>query len=276
MVMNKRVWLTMGIVMAVVVAGVVAAFAISTYYYYYNYNYYYGKYPTQYPVGPWGWMWSMMSWMWSYRTGNAYAYPSQPGTYGYPSPIPFNEYPGYSSFTIPITEALNMSMNVPSYAHVYKVNDTIVFTGDDITLVVLAMMGNDAVKMTGESPPSYAHGDVFVIYGLINPTLVMPAGAVVHVIFINLDDDMYHNFVITTVPPPYPYNVMPYIGMYSGYMGPGMMSLMSWLPPANYNTGYAYGYEYTMTFTYPGAYWYLCTYPGHAQEGMYGEIIVRS
>ncbi|WP_243681330.1 hypothetical protein [Vulcanisaeta souniana] len=63
------------------------------------------------------------------------------------------------------------------------------------------------------------------------------------------------------------------MGMYGG-MGPQMMLFMRWLPPANYNTGYAYGYEYTFTITALGTYWYLCTYPGgHAEEGMYGEII---
>lgn len=66
---------------------------------------------------------------------------------------------------------------------------------------------------------------------------------------------------------------MPYLGMYGG-MGSQMMLLMRWLPPANYNAGYAYGYEYTFTITAPGTYWYLCTYPGHAEEGMYGGEII--
>ncbi|MFP3281155.1 MAG: hypothetical protein RXO76_08850 [Vulcanisaeta sp.] len=66
--------------------------------------------------------------------------------------------------------------------------------------MVLAMMGNDAESMFNATPLPYVHGDVFVIYGLINPTLVVPAGAIIHVTFINLDDGMYHNFVVTTVP----------------------------------------------------------------------------
>nr|WP_069808070.1 plastocyanin/azurin family copper-binding protein [Vulcanisaeta thermophila] len=267
----RRTWLIIGIVIAVVAASLVAL-AITSYYYYYYYGYYRG--PGYYAPGPWGFMSWMWSWMWGYR-GGYYG----PGTTVSPTTAPTGYgyyYYGYSTFTIPISEAMNLSMNIPSYAHVIRGNDTIVFTSNDITLVVLAMMGDDAVKMTGMSPPPYAHGDVFVIYGLINPTLVIPPGSVVHVIFINLDDDMYHNFVITTVPPPYPYNVMPYVGMYGGYMGPGMMSMMSWLPPANYNAGYAYGYEYTVVLNGPGTYWYLCTYPGHAEEGMYGEVIVGS
>jgi len=106
-----------------------------------------------------------------------------------------------------------------------------------------------------------------------NNVTYITGSAIIHITFINLDDDMYHNFVITTAPPPYPYNVMPYIGMYGG-MGPQMMLYMRWLPPANYNSGYAYGYQYTVSLNLPGTYWYICTYPGHAEEGMYGKLIV--
>ncbi|ABW02307.1 plastocyanin/azurin family copper-binding protein [Caldivirga maquilingensis] len=256
--MNRKTWLIVGVVTVLVTVGALVL-AANAYYYYY-YSNYYGGVPYS---GPWG----MMSWMWGYWSG--YVHPVGINAPGYVNPTT-----GYASFTIPISKAVNLSMSTPSYVHVYRSNNTIVFTSSDITLVALAMMGDDAVNMTGMPLPGYAHGDVFVIYGLINPTLVIPQGAVVHVIVINLDDDMYHNLIVTAVPPPYPYNVMPYVGMYGGYMGPGMMTMMQWLPPANYNAGYAYGYEYTITLNAPGTYWYLCTYPGHAQDGMYGEVIV--
>ncbi|WP_148678296.1 plastocyanin/azurin family copper-binding protein [Vulcanisaeta distributa] len=227
------IWIAVGIAIGVAVS-LGLAYALTPYYY----NNYYGNYPGALPIGP----------------------------------SASNYYGGYTYGTYSISQVIKEVMEVPSYAHVYPNNNTIVFTSKNINLLVVAMMGDDAVRMFNATPPPYVHGDVFVIYGLINPTLVMPAGAVVHVIFVNLDDDMYHNFVVTTVPPPYPYYVMPYVGMYGG-MGPQMMLLMRWLPPANYNAGYAYGYEYTFTITAPGTYWYLCTYPGHAEEGMYGEII---
>ena len=201
-----------------------------------------------------------------------YYYYNYYGSYSI-NPLINNYYGGYYYGTYPINQVIKEVTQVPSYAHVYPGNNTIVFTSKNIDLLVVAMMGDDAEKMFDSTPPPYAHGDVFIIYGLINPTLVIPAGATVHVTFVNLDDDMYHNFAITTVPPPYPYNVMPYIAMYGG-MGPQMMLYMRWLPPANYRAGYAYGYEYTFTVPEPGTYWYLCTYPGHAEGGMYGEIIV--
>ncbi len=172
----------------------------------------------------------------------------------------------------PINESMILANEIPNYVHIYKNNNTIVFSDNNINLVVLAMMGNDAVNMTNSTLPSYSHGDVFVIYGLINPTLIVPSGSTIHVLFINLDNDMYHNFVITIAPPPYPYNVMPYIGM-NGGMGPSMRIYMTWLPPANYTSNYAYSYEYTFIINSPGKYWYLCTYPGHAENGMYGELI---
>ncbi|WP_292000440.1 plastocyanin/azurin family copper-binding protein [Caldivirga sp.] len=183
-------------------------------------------------------------------------------------------YYGYSYGIYSIKQALNMVSAIPPYAHVYPSNNTIVFSGSSINLVVVAMMGDDAAKMFNATPPSYAHGDVFIIYGLINPTIVVPSGSVMHILFINLDDDMYHNFVVTVAPPPYPYNVMPYVAMSDG-MGPQMMLNMRWLPPANYHSGYAYGYEYTIAINEPGIYWYICTYPGHASNGMYGELVVR-
>lgn len=209
-------------------------------------------------------------------SGPYHWYPYQVhGFTGAPQYGPFGVGSGYGYSIYSINESMKLAMDVPSYAHIYPSNNTIVFTSNQINLVVLAMMGNDAESMFNATAPSYAHGDVFVIYGLINPTLVVPSGAVIHVTFINLDDDMYHNFVVTTVPPPYPYYVMHYVGMYGG-MGPMMMLYMTWLPPANYKAGYAYGYQYTIVLNEPGTYWYICTYPGHAEEGMYGEIIVSN
>jgi len=236
--------------------------------------YWYGSYSHGYPfnsnyVGnPYGYGPGMMGYMWGYGypgvAGGAPA--SYINQYGYPGYYSFGEYP--------INKALTLAMGVPRGAQEFRGNDTIVFHSSNVTLVVAAMMGGDAENMTGSPLPSYSKGDVFVIYGLINPTIVVPEGAVIHVIFINLDDDMYHNFVVTAAPPPYPYYSMPYIAR-GTEMGPGMMVNMEWLPPANYGEGYAASYSYSLVMEYPGVYWYVCTYPGHAEEGMYGEIIVE-
>jgi len=47
------------------------------------------------------------------------------------------------------------------------------------------------------------------------------------------------------------------------------------LPNENKQQGYAYEYADSVTLSQPGTYWYICTYPGHAEEGMYGKIIVQ-
>ncbi len=109
-------------------------------------------------------------------------------------------------------------MNIPSYARVISSNNTVVFESRQFTVFVLALMPDEGVNITGSQPPSYATDDVFVIYGLINPTLVMRSGASVQFTVVNLDDDIYHNLVASTYGPPYDYMSMQ-----------GMMSLPGFL-----------------------------------------------
>lgn len=177
-------------------------------------------------------------------------------------------YPTTYGTLIPIQQAITLMKSPPSYAHVFTNNNSIVFTSQEINLVVLTMGHKRAENLTGR--PSPTDGNVFVIYALINPTLIIPQGATIHVTVINLDAGDYHNFVITTEAPPYPYNLMMGGGMMNGGR---FITMMPLLPPANYQTGYAYEFQYTFTL-HQGVFWYVCTYPGHAEGGMYGEIIV--
>ena len=77
-------------------------------------------------------------------------------------------------------------------------------------------------------------------------------------------DGMNHDLSISSVRPPYPY-----IAMMSSMQSNGMMSF---LPPTD--EGVAHEYSYTLTLDQSGNLYYLCTYPSHAQEGMYGRIIM--
>ena len=172
-----------------------------------------------------------------------------------------------------IQQATQMMQSTPSYAKVFPNNNTIVFTSKDISIFALAIMPDRAVNLTGMQPPSYSQGDVFVIYTLINPVLVMPNGASVHFTISNLDDDMYHNLVVSSIGPPYPYMAMQ--GMMHSSTFP-VMYMMPFLSPADYAQSVAHEYSYTLTFNQPGPMWYLCTYPGHAQLGMYGQIVVKN
>src|SRR5215469_1279115 len=165
---------------------------------------------------------------------------------------------------VSVQQAIQMMHNTPSYAKVISHNNTIIFSSKDPSIVALAMMYERAVNLTGLILPSYSKGDVFVIYGLINPTLIIPKGSSVQFRIINLDDGMNHDLAISSVRPPYPY-----IAMMSSMQSNGMMSF---LPPTD--EGVAHEYSYTLTLDQSGNLYYLCTYPSHAQEGIYGRIIM--
>lgn len=176
--------------------------------------------------------------------------------------------------TIPLEQAVSMMKDVPVYASITPANNTIIFGSKDVKLVVLATDLKGASNLTNNVPPSYATDNVFVIYGLVNPTLEVPQGTTLQVVFVNLDTDMYHNFVMSSLGPPYPYMAMQ--GMMYWQQGQGPWVVMApFLPPASQNPGVVHEYSYTSTVGSQGISWYLCTYPGHAQMGMYGEVIVK-
>ena len=157
---------------------------------------------------------------------------------------------------------------LPIGAQINKDDDTVTFSSSSVDFTSFAMMGSDAVNVTGYTSSSgHNGGDVFVIGSLINPTLVVKAGTQLHVTLINLDEDMAHNFVVTMSGPPY--STMPM--MDNG----GFLNKMPVLPNEEKQQGYAYEYTDLITLSQPGTYWYVCTYPGHAEEGMYGKIIVQ-
>lgn len=171
---------------------------------------------------------------------------------------------------VSVSQAIQMMGNVPQYAKVIESNDTIVFKESDINLIVIAAGHEELSNMASNAPPSYAKDDVFVIYGLVNPTLVVPNGAKLKITIVNLDKEMYHNFVFTSSGPPYPYMVVQHRIM-DGFEGGWIM--MPFLPPA-IGDEVAHAYSYTITVPAAGSFWYLCTYPGHAQNGMYGSMLI--
>ncbi len=197
----------------------------------------------------------------------------------------------YSVQAVPIEAAIDAMRRPPSNVKVFQGNDTILFAGtQNIAILVLSMGGDRARNLTGMQLPGYAADNVFVIYGLIDPTLVVPRGSDVRIVMVNLDEDAYHNVVLTSLAPPY--SSMPMQGMmwtngtswYPGMMGGGMMGgrsgsifamMTPTLPPADYGRGQASYYATSFSLDLAsGTYWYLCTYPGHAQMGMYGKLVL--
>lgn len=190
------------------------------------------------------------------------------GGYGYPGMMGqgMGQWMSTPGESISIQAAIQAMRSVPSYARVVPSTNTVTLDSQAVSIVALAIMPDRAANLTGREPPSYSTGDVFVIDGLVNPTIVIPTGASVQFTVVNLDDDMYHNLVVSAYGPPYPYMAM------GAMMGGGYW--MPFLPPAVYSQGVAHEYSYTVSFNQSGNLWYLCTYPSHAGSGMYGEITI--
>ena len=169
-------------------------------------------------------------------------------------------YGGYntSSSSQYLTQSQLEGLNVTEPGvYVSQTNSTIYINSSSNLLVMAGPMNG---------PSMYS----FEILGMYNPTIVIKEGVTVHFTVVNIDTDSEHNFVLSNQGPPYSYMS----GM--GSMGSGgysSMTSMSFLPPTN--SGYFYYYNMSYGFSQSGTYWYLCTYPGHAENGMYGGIVVE-
>ncbi|HEX9907104.1 MAG TPA: hypothetical protein VGB78_01375 [Thermoplasmata archaeon] len=111
------------------------------------------------------------------------------------------------------------------------------------------------------APPE--HDEIIVVNGLLNPTIHVSKGSKLTITLVNADPGMYHNLALTTRDPPY--SSMP---MMSHMSGPRT----SMLSPSE--TGYYWVQDMRITVNSPGQFWYLCEYPDHAEEGMYGRLVI--
>lgn len=175
--------------------------------------------------------------------------------------------PNLSFKTISTKDAVAAAV-LSGSTQVFKDNSTIVFNSQNVDFVALSLGGEGAKNMTGTSLPSYAKDDSFVIGNLIDPTLVVKSGSHLNITVINLDEDMEHNLVITSTAPPYGY-----MSMHDMMNTGGIISMMPILTNESHDS--AYEYSYSVTLFHSGTYWYTCTYPGHAEFGMYGKILVQ-
>ena len=102
--------------------------------------------------------------------------------------------------------------------------------------------------------------------GRVNPTIVIPAGSSVTVIFADGDPGTIHGWELTTAGPPFPVMAM----MTGQVAAPGAFA-MPVSPPSGSNW-----YGRTLHFAAPpaGTYHYICPVPGHAASGMWGTLVV--
>ncbi len=131
------------------------------------------------------------------------------------------------------------------------------YTTRDVTLVVVG------------APPG-REGEYWQVDGRVNPTVIVPAGARMRVEVVNGDPDMPHGWLLTTSAPPY--GRMPMMG--GMYGGMATYAVVAPLPATGGSAGWPMS---TLDFTAPaaGVYYYICQVPDHAEEGMWGKLIVE-
>lgn len=132
--------------------------------------------------------------------------------------------------------------------------NTVTYKNQSVTLVALASP-HGKPNMTWE------------IDGLVNPTVVVSSKAQVRLTLVNTDWGYMHGFEVTASLPPYPFMSM---------MAVNNDFLLMPLPQRTTKSLTSAQYDSTsgLLNLRPGTYYYLCPVPGHAQQGMYGEIIV--
>ena len=159
--------------------------------------------------------------------------------------------------TISPSEVNELQSYVPSNARVISSNNTIIFNGTDADILILAGPGNNYLS--------------FQVFGLLNPTIEVPAGSVVKVIVLDVSV-LPHSFGLTTKGPPYSSAPTPeqYPAPFPGSQMPSSILTNGLSPESSTVSGYVLEFNATT----PGEYWYLCFVPGHAASGMYGKFIV--
>ena len=207
--------------------------------------------PTGVSSGGSGWPYGMMSGLFGSNSrgsgysgyGYGYGYVGMMGGYG-----------SGAGITVPTATVVRMGNAIPSGASIDRASNRIVFTGHDIQLNVVGS-------------PMGQKDETFRIAGLVNPTIVVPKGADVHVHFVNADDNMAHNFVVTPAGPPFAYMTM----MQAPPAFSGAATPILGAPSGNS----AESADTSFVANAPGQYTYLCVVPGHAERGMYGSFVVE-
>jgi rusticyanin len=151
-------------------------------------------------------------------------------------------------------QAAALGSQVPAGAQVSNAAGTVTFTTTTVRLTILAS-------------PAGGPDETFRAAGLVNPRIIVPAGARVTIQLINADPDTAHGLVITAGDATRSW--MPMMTARPAFAGSALWFLGN--PTA------AGLHEGTLTFTAatPGTYHYLCPVPGHAQKGMTGTFTVR-
>lgn len=158
---------------------------------------------------------------------------------------------GHSPSQVSGSSARELGSQAPRGARADSATDTITFSSAQVSFTVVAV------------PPG-GPDMTFRIGGLVNPTLVLPAGATIRVEFINADTDEAHGWEVTSAGPPFEF----------GLGQPALAGALA--SPLGDPTSAGDGAEIiTFRAGRAASYEYACPMPGHAQMGMHGRIVVR-
>ncbi len=159
--------------------------------------------------------------------------------------------------SVKAADAIEVVKTSLRHVSVDKAKNTIIYKGKTVKIVALG-----GAMDNSKSGPA----EKFIIGGLTNPTVQIPKGAKVTLELINEDTDMPHGMEITNAQPPYGYMSMMQGGIFPATFIPPI--------PAASSSSYPVATT-TFTATQSGTFHYICEYPGHAAEGMYGKLIIK-
>lgn len=151
------------------------------------------------------------------------------------------------------TEAMRLASQIPTGAKVDQARHRLVLPGDLVRLAAVA------------SPPG-GTDETFRIAGMVNPTIVVPAGTRISIQFINADPDTAHGLVIAR--PGAASRWMPMMTARPAFTGAAL-----WVLGDPTGAG-MHAATFSFTASSQGTYQYLCPVPGHAAKGMAGTFTV--
>jgi rusticyanin len=219
--------------------------------------------------GSYGWMMSQAGYQW--MTGSGTASPGWmaggtlpaammgtgmmgTGTASDPGKVMGTLFAGAPGPRVSAAAATALGSQVPVGAQVSKAANTITFTSMTVQMAILAS-------------PSGGPDETFRAAGLVNPRIIVPAGARVTVQLVNADPDTAHGLVVTGSGGSASW--MPMMSARPAFDGSAL-----WFLGTPTSAGMHEG-TLSFTATAAGTYQYLCPVPGHAQEGMVGTLTVQ-
>jgi rusticyanin len=150
-------------------------------------------------------------------------------------------------------QAARLGRQIPAGATVSSARHRITFSGTSVRFVVLAS-------------PAGGPDETFRIAGMVDPVVVVRAGARVSIQVVNADPDTAQGLVVTASGARSSW--MPMLTASPAFTGSAVWFL------GNPTSAGMHAATLSFTASRPGTYRYLCPVPGHAQEGMTGTFTV--